>query len=127
MWKYLLITVLAFKSSAFDFNADLKKFLEATEKVKTRDEVKNLTHNFYESLKKVEGTKNDNDEAQVLRFSLDLTLTVQTFTYEECLSARMAHFTNFGIRSNDLLNPSELPRMAKLSYGILNKMCNLKN
>lgn len=125
MWKYILIIAISFSSFAFEFDSELKLFSQSVEKASKKDEVKNIVSKFYENLKKMEGSKDDPDEAGVLRFALDLTLTVQTFTYEECLSARIAHFTNFGVNTESM-NPSELPRMVRLSYGVLTKMCSLK-
>lgn len=127
MWKFILILGVSANLYATDFNKDLSDFLGKVEKQNSRQEIKNLVETFQVSLKKLEGTKNDPDDAISLRFALDLTLTVQTFTTEECLSAKIAHFRNFGVQSEDLLNPSDLPKMVRISYGILNRMCKLKD
>lgn len=126
MWKCILILLISYNILGFDFEGEMKSFSQSVKKANSREEIKSSVSKFYESLKKLEGTKADPDDAGVLRFALDLTLTVQTYTYEECLSARIAHFTNFGVNTEQM-NPANLPRMVKLSYGVLTKMCSLKN
>lgn len=134
MWKNILVYLFSsylfslhvLASTTLSFDQKVYKFGQEIKNAKKKDELRKIMTNMYDDLKKKQGDIHESDDAITLRSALELTLPVQSYTSEECISSKLAHFSNFGIRSNELMDPKDLPNMVKVSYAALTKLCDLK-